>query len=116
MLSDTSQVAPANTPQERDVMPAYVVAGNHVTDAEIMGEYAKHVPATLEPYGGRFVVRGGQIDLVEGAWNTPRLVVIEFPSREHARNWYDSAAYQAIIQGRFDGARTDFFMIVDGVA
>ena len=39
-------------------MPAYVVAGNHVTDAEIMGEYASLVPATLEPFGGKFVVRG----------------------------------------------------------
>ena len=42
--------------------------------------------------------------------------MIEFPSREHARNWYHSDAYQAIIQIRFDGARTDFFMFVDGVA
>ena len=47
-------------------MPAYVVAGNHVTDAEIMGEYATLVPATLEPFGGKFVVRGGQFDVVEG--------------------------------------------------
>lgn len=97
-------------------MPAYVIAGNQVTDAEIMGEYAKLVPATLEPFGGKFLVRGGQFDLVEGSWTTPRLVVIEFPSREHARNWYHSDAYQAIIQMRFDGARTDFFMFVDGVA
>lgn len=96
-------------------MPAYVVAGNQVTDAEIMGEYSKLVPATLEPFGGKFVIRGGQFDLVEGVWTTPRLVVIEFPSREHAQNWYDSDAYQAIIQMRFDGARTDFFMFIDGV-
>ena len=97
-------------------MSAYVFAGNHVTDAEIMSEYAKLVPATLEPFGGRFLVRGGQVDLAEGEWNTPRLVVIEFPSLEHARNWYHSDAYQAIIQRRFNGARTDFFIFVEGVA
>lgn len=97
-------------------MAAYVIAGNNVIDSETMGEYAKQVPATLEPFGGRFLVRGGDAELVEGAWTTQRLVVIEFPSRDHARNWYQSDAYQAIIQGRFDGARTDFFMFVDGVA
>ena len=97
-------------------MAAYVIAGNNVIDSETMGEYAKQVPATLEPFGGRFLVRGGELELVEGAWTTQRLVVIEFPSRDHARNWYQSDAYQAIIQGRFDGARTDFFMFVDGVA
>lgn len=96
-------------------MPAYVIAGNEVTDEATMREYAKQVPATLEPFGGQFLVRGGQIDLVEGEWTTPRLVVIAFPSREHARNWYHSDAYQAIIEGRFAGARTDFFMFVDGV-
>jgi uncharacterized protein (DUF1330 family) len=97
-------------------LAAYVIAGNHVVDDETMREYAKLVPATLEPFGGRFVVRGGQFDVVEGAWTTPRLVVIEFPSPDHARGWYHSDAYQAIIQMRFDAARTDFFMFVDGVA
>jgi uncharacterized protein (DUF1330 family) len=97
-------------------LAAYVIAGNHVTDDETMREYAKQVPATLEPFGGQFLVRGGQIDLAEGEWTTPRVVVIAFPSLEHARNWYHSEAYQAIIQTRFAGARTDFFMFVEGVA
>ena len=96
-------------------MAAYVVAGNNVTDAEVMREYAKLVPATLEPFGGKFVVRGGQIEVVEGAWTTPRLVVIEFPSLDHARGWYYSDAYQAIIQMRFDAAKTDFLLFADGV-
>jgi uncharacterized protein (DUF1330 family) len=97
-------------------MPAYVIAGNNVTDAETMGEYAKQVPATLEPFGGKFLVRGGQIDVVEGVWTPSRMVIIEFPSLDHARGWYHSDAYQAIIQQRFDGARTEFFVFADGVA
>ena len=96
-------------------MPAYVFAGNTVTDIALMGEYAKLVPATLEPFDGKFVVRGGQVEVVEGTWSTPRLVMIEFPSRDHARRWYHSAAYQAIIQMRFDAAETDFLLIVEGV-
>src|SRR5215213_2083925 len=102
--------------QRERTLAAYVIAGNQVTDDEAMREYAKLVPATLEPFGGQFLVRGGQIDLVEGEWATPRLVIISFPILEHARNWYESDAYQAIIQMRFDGARTDFFMFADGVA
>ena len=96
-------------------MPAYVIAGNNVTDAETMQEYARQVPATLEPFGGRFLVRGGQFEVMEGAWDTARVVVIEFPDLDHARGWYHSDAYQAIIQKRFDGAKTDFFMFVEGV-
>ena len=96
-------------------MPAYVIAGNNVTDVETMQEYARQVPATLEPFGGKFLVRGGQFEVMEGAWNTARVVVIEFPDLDHARGWYHSDAYQAIIQKRFDGAKTDFFMFVEGV-
>ncbi len=68
-----------------------------------------------QPFGGRFVVRGGQVEVVEGAWTTSRLVDIEFPSLDHARDWYHSGAYQAIIQMRFEAAKTDFLMFVEGV-
>lgn len=80
-----------------------------------MREYARVVPSTLEPFGGQFLVRGGQIDVVEGAWTTPRLVIIAFPSLDHARDWYHSDAYQAIITIRFDAARTDFLLFADGL-
>lgn len=96
-------------------LAAYAIAGNTVTDAETMGEYSKQVSATLEPFGGKFLVRGGQFEVMEGAWSAARVVVIEFPTLEHARRWYHSDAYQAIIQGRFDGARTDVLMFVEGV-
>lgn len=97
-------------------MAAYVIAGNNVTDAATMGEYTRQVPATLAPFEGKFLVRGGQFDVIEGVWTPSRLVIIEFPSLDHARGWYRSDAYQAIIQKRFDGAGTEFLVIVDGVA
>jgi uncharacterized protein (DUF1330 family) len=97
-------------------MPAYVIAGTQVHDDEAMREYAQLVPATLKPFGGKFVVRGGQLEILEGAWTTPRMVVIEFPSLDRARAWYESDAYQAIIQMRFDAARTDFFLLAEGTS
>jgi uncharacterized protein (DUF1330 family) len=78
-------------------MSAYVVGDITVTDPERYADYSAHTEATLEPFGGRFVVRGGASEVVEGEWAPGRLVVIEFPSMEAARAWYASDAYRAIL-------------------
>jgi uncharacterized protein (DUF1330 family) len=75
-------------------MAAYVIAEIEVTDAAGYEEYRRRVPATVEQYGGRFLVRGGQAETVEGSWHPRRLVVLEFPSLAQARGWYDSAEYR----------------------
>jgi len=75
-------------------MPAYVIVDVTVTDPVVMEEYRKHVPATLAKYGGRFIVRGGAHQAVEGDWKPKRLVVLEFPSMEQAKRWYDSEEYR----------------------
>jgi uncharacterized protein (DUF1330 family) len=75
-------------------MPAYVIVDVTVTDLKEMEEYRKQVPATLAKYGGRFIVRGGAHQTVEGDWKPNRLVVLEFPSMEQARRWYDSEEYR----------------------
>jgi uncharacterized protein (DUF1330 family) len=74
-------------------MPAYVIAEVNVTDPKLYDEYRRMVPATIEKYGGRFLVRGGTIESKEGGWMPPRLVVVEFPSMERARAWYHSDEY-----------------------
>jgi uncharacterized protein (DUF1330 family) len=74
-------------------MPAYVIADIEVHDAETYSRYAALVPGTLEPYGGRFLVRGGDHQVLEGGWLPRRVVVLEFPSVDHARQWYTSEAY-----------------------
>lgn len=74
-------------------MPAYVIVDVTVNDPERYPEYSRQVPATLEPYGGRFIVRGGATETVEGTWAPGRLVVIEFPTMEKAKAWYDSPEY-----------------------
>ena len=75
-------------------MPAYVIVDVTVTDQAAMEEYRKQVPATLAKYGGRFIVRGGAHQTMEGDWKPNRLVVLEFPSMEQAKRWYDSEEYR----------------------
>ena len=96
-------------------MPAYVIANVTVTDLPAMEEYRKQVPATLAKYGGRFLVRGGAHQTVEGDWKPTRLVVIEFPSLADARRWYDSEEYRAPKALRMRAGRTSV-VIVDGVS
>jgi uncharacterized protein (DUF1330 family) len=95
-------------------MPAYVIADVTVTDPATMEEYRKLVPATLAPYGGRFIVRGGAHETVEGDWKPNRLVVLEFPTMEQARRWYDSEEYREPKAMRLRAGRTNL-VIVDGV-
>ena len=83
-------------------MSAYVIANVTIKDPERYADYVRQVPATLEPYGGRFVVRGGAVEVVEGEWRPERLVIIEFPSLERARAWYDSPEYVPARQLRWD--------------
>jgi uncharacterized protein (DUF1330 family) len=73
-------------------------------------EYLERIDETLAPYDGRFVVHGGPREPLEGQWSDD-LVIIEFPSRRHARSWYRSAAYQAILTLRMEHAEGEVFLI-----
>ena len=95
-------------------MPAYIIADVTVTDPATMEEYRKLVPPTLAKYGGRFVVRGGAHQTVEGDWKPNRLVILEFPSLEQAKRWYDSEEYRAPKAMRLRAGRTNL-VLVDGV-
>ena len=75
-------------------MPAYVLAEIEITNPEGYKEYTKAVPATITKYGGRFLVRGGATEALEGEWPQKRRVVLEFPSVEAARKWWDSPEYE----------------------
>lgn len=92
---------------------AFVIAAETVKDEATFSEYRKAVPATLEAFGGKFTVRGGHLDSLEGKWPHPRLVIIEFPSREAAEGWYKSPAYQEIIGLRQRSSVGDL-VIVEG--
>ena len=96
-------------------MPAYVIVDLTVTDLPTMEEYRKRVPATLGAYGGRFLVRGGAHETVEGDWKPNRMVVLEFPSMDHAKRWYRSEEYREPLAMRLRAGRANMIM-VDGVA
>jgi uncharacterized protein (DUF1330 family) len=96
-------------------MAAYVIVDVEVLDPEPYKDYVRGVPATLDPFGGRFVVRGGASETLEGDWSPKRIVVIEFPSVERAKAWHASPAYQAILPIRQRHARTNFLTVVEGV-
>ena len=95
-------------------MPAYFIVDNEVTDSAGFEDYRKQVPATVEKYGGRFLVRGGEIQTLEGDWKPKRIVVTEFPSIEQARRWYDSEEYRALKALRLRTARGSV-VLVEGV-
>ena len=75
-------------------MKGYVIGDVEVHDPEAYEEYRRQVPATLEAYGGRFLVRGGKHETLEGDWRPKRLVVLEFDSPEQARAWWESEEYR----------------------
>jgi uncharacterized protein (DUF1330 family) len=93
-------------------MAAYAVVNvrQAVENAEML-EYRNKVEATLELYAGRFLARGGAVEVQEGDWKPERLVVIEFPSLRQARGWYQSPEYQAIIRMRTRNSETDFVFL-----
>jgi len=96
-------------------MPAgYVIVDIEIADTEGFKEYSRQVPKTLEPYGGRFLVRGGAHETVEGAYRLKRVVVLEFPDTHAAKAWYASPAYQDILPIRLRHSRAGFFTFVEG--
>lgn len=74
-------------------MAAYVVVEVEVQDKDRYETYKQMVPPSLAAYGGRFLVRGGEVETLEGEWRPKRLVILEFPSAERARAWWSSEEY-----------------------
>ncbi len=74
-------------------MPAYVIVETDITDPEQYEQYKAASPGAVASGGGRFVVRGGELAVLEGDWHPSRLVVLEFPDLEAAKRWYDSPEY-----------------------
>lgn len=95
-------------------MAAYLIGEIEVTDPATYDDYRKQVTGTLTPYGGRFAVRGGKVESLEGGWTPKRIVVLEFPSLEQARNWYRSPEYAPLIALRQRASRGKL-ILVEGV-
>lgn len=95
-------------------MAAYAIVDVHIADPERFKQYAAQVSRTLDVYGGRFLVRGGAHETVEGDYRLERIVILEFPDLQAAKAWYASPGYQAILPTRLQSSRAGFFTFVEG--
>jgi uncharacterized protein (DUF1330 family) len=95
-------------------MAVYIVADIHIKDPEAYEEYRAKVPPILEKYGDRYLVRGGEITPGEGDWSPNRIVILEVPSAEDARNFVTSEEYAPVADIRHRAAESKSFM-VEGV-
>lgn len=92
-------------------MPAYVIVDMDVRDPLAYEEYRKLAAPSVAAYGGTYIVRGGASEVLEGDWIPARLVVLEFPSVEQARQWWDSPEYQVAREVRKDAAHGKFVLV-----
>jgi uncharacterized protein (DUF1330 family) len=92
-------------------MAAYMIVDLDVLDPAGFEEYRKQVPATIAKYGGRYLVRGGPMEVIEGDWRPKRVVVLEFPTLDQAKRWYDCEEYRAPKALRMRTARTNAILV-----
>lgn len=87
----------------------------NISDPIAYGQYIRHTPRVIDRFGGRFIVRGGELEMLEGEEETVRLAVIEFPSTDDAKRFYRSEEYQAVKRLR-EGAGEVQIYAIDGYA
>lgn len=95
-------------------MAGYVIVDNHVTDAEVYAEFRDRVAATVEAHGGKYLVRGGAAEGVEGDWTPHRIVVIEFESVAQAKAWLASPEYTELRAIRAKSATASVIVVEGG--
>jgi uncharacterized protein (DUF1330 family) len=94
-------------------MPAYVIADTDIKDHKTYDEYKRQVLPIIAKFGGRFIVRGGPHEVLEGQWRPHRIVVIEFPDMAAIKAWYSSPEYAPLLAMR-QPAATDHLVAVEG--
>ena len=96
-------------------MPAYVIGAVQMRDPSWLDEYGPKVAALVEKHGGQYKVRGGDMESLEGSTPLPSAVVIlEFPTMEQARAWYNDPDYAPMIKLRQSGSDADL-VLIDGL-
>lgn len=108
-----SRLSKNNVLNGRCVVKAFVIVQETIHDQTMFDAYRKDVMATIVEFDGQFIVRGGQLTVVEGEWPFPRTIILEFPSRVAAEAWYASPAYQKVLPLRLKSCTCNL-VIVDG--
>ena len=96
-------------------MACYIMVSVDVTNDKPYDDYRKLVPGTLAKYGGKFLVRGGKYEQLEGDWKPHRVVLLEFADMAAAKRWYNSPEYQEALKIRKANSKTDMLLMVEGV-
>ena len=92
-------------------MAAYLIADIEVTNPEGFKKYQEAVPATIAKHGGKYLVRGGDVEPKEGDWAPTRMVVLEFPNMATLKKWYNSDDYQKIIADCTDNSKGNMVFV-----
>lgn len=92
-------------------MAGYVVLDINVTDPETFAKYRELAPPAIAAYGGKYLARGGTAEVLEGSWAPNRIVILEFPTVEHAKQWLESAEYRDARALRHASAKTDAIVV-----
>ncbi len=95
-------------------MPAYIIVEIEIHNPERYEDYKKLTLDTLKNYQGKFIVRGGQTETLEGVWEPQRFVILEFPTKELARQWWASPEY-APAKAIRQSASTTKMLLVEGL-
>ena len=92
-------------------MAAYVIVDIDIHDSETYEEYRRLAPASVASYGGKYLARGGAVDVLEGNWVPNRLVILEFPDVDRAKEWLNSPDYAPIKALRHKSAQSNMVVI-----
>ncbi len=95
-------------------MAAYVIVNDTITDEDTFSEFRKRIAATIDAHGGRYLVRGGSVEVIEGGWSPGRLVVVQFDDGAAARAWLNSPEYVEVRTIRQRSADAEV-IVVEGV-
>ena len=92
-------------------MSAYIIVEIEIVDPIGYEEYKKQAGATVEKYGGKYIVRGGKTEVLEGGWKPKRIVILEFPTMERAKEWLNCEEYREPRKLRHKTAKTNMLVI-----
>ncbi|RWB75196.1 MAG: DUF1330 domain-containing protein [Mesorhizobium sp.] len=95
-------------------MSAYIISDVTIREREAFEAYRTRAAASIAAHGGRYLVRGGDVETMEGNWQPGPLIVVEFPDIETARRWYRSDEYAAALEVR-DAALSRNLILVEGI-
>jgi len=97
-------------------MSAYIIVEIEITDPVGYEDYKRQAAATVHKYGGKYIVRGGKTEVLEGDWNPKRIVVLEFPTMERAKEWLNCEEYREPRKMRHRTSNTNMILVDGGTA